>query len=74
MLAGENPNVNLEGAPLIEAVLYQVKKVIVGQDHLVERLLVALLARGGPYRLAAPRAGPNSRFGEGFRTPARLRR
>jgi MoxR-like ATPase len=30
----------------IEQVLYEVKKVIVGQDHLLERLAVALLARG----------------------------
>ncbi len=34
-----------QGAPL-ERVLYEVKKVIVGQDHLLERLIVALLARG----------------------------
>ncbi|MCL4487516.1 MAG: AAA family ATPase [Chloroflexi bacterium] len=33
-------------APPMERVLYEVKKVIVGQDHLLERLLVALLARG----------------------------
>jgi MoxR-like ATPase len=32
--------------PLMERVLYQVKKIIVGQDHLLERMLVALLARG----------------------------
>ncbi|MEZ4596071.1 MAG: MoxR family ATPase [Chloroflexota bacterium] len=30
----------------VERVLYEVKRVIVGQDHLLERLLVALLARG----------------------------
>ncbi len=30
----------------VERVLYEVKKVIVGQDHLLERLVVALLARG----------------------------
>ncbi len=30
----------------MERVLYEVKKVIVGQDHLLERLLVGLLARG----------------------------
>src|SRR5260221_490642 len=30
----------------MERVLYEVKKVIVGQDHLLERLIVALLARG----------------------------
>jgi MoxR-like ATPase len=30
----------------MERVLYEVKKVIVGQDHLLERMMVALLARG----------------------------
>jgi MoxR-like ATPase len=30
----------------MEPLLYEVKKVIVGQDHLLERMLVALLARG----------------------------
>jgi MoxR-like ATPase len=30
----------------LENVLYEVKKVIVGQDILLERLIVALLARG----------------------------
>jgi MoxR-like ATPase len=30
----------------VERLLYEVKKVIVGQDHLLERLVVALLARG----------------------------
>jgi MoxR-like ATPase len=39
-------NVNsMNGLPM-ERVLYEVKKVIVGQDHLLERLVVALLARG----------------------------
>ena len=33
------------GVPM-ERVLYEVKKIIVGQDHLLERLVVALLARG----------------------------
>jgi MoxR-like ATPase len=33
-------------ASLVEHVLFEVKRLIVGQDHLVERLLVALLARG----------------------------
>jgi MoxR-like ATPase len=32
-------------APM-ERLLYEVKKVIVGQDHLLERLIVALLSRG----------------------------
>jgi MoxR-like ATPase len=33
-------------APLTEQILYEVKKVIVGQDHLLERVLVAILAEG----------------------------
>ena len=39
-------NTNLENGLPMERVLYEVKKVIVGQDHLLERLVVALLARG----------------------------
>ena len=35
-----------EQAAAMERLLYEVKKVIVGQDHLLERLIVALLARG----------------------------
>ncbi len=35
-----------ERAATMERLLYEVKKVIVGQDHLLERLIVALLARG----------------------------
>jgi MoxR-like ATPase len=34
------------GTRPLEPLLYEVKKVIVGQDHLLERMLVALLARG----------------------------
>ena len=30
----------------MERLLYEVKKVIVGQDHLLERMVVGLLARG----------------------------
>jgi MoxR-like ATPase len=33
-------------AALMERVLYEVKKVVVGQDHFLERVLVALLAQG----------------------------
>jgi MoxR-like ATPase len=32
--------------PAVEQVLFEVKRVIVGQDRMVERILVALLARG----------------------------
>jgi MoxR-like ATPase len=35
-----------ESASLMERVLYEVKKVIVGQDHFLERVLVAVLAQG----------------------------
>jgi MoxR-like ATPase len=38
-------NINSGKLPM-ERMLYEVKKVIVGQDHLLERLIVALLARG----------------------------
>ncbi|MBY4133777.1 MoxR family ATPase, partial [Rhodococcus fascians] len=31
---------------LLEKAVYEVKRVIVGQDRLVERILVGLLARG----------------------------
>ena len=38
---------NREGAnPGLEPLLYEVKKVVVGQDHFLERVLVALLAGG----------------------------
>lgn len=39
-------NKNAENGLPMERVLYEVKKIIVGQDHLLERLVVALLARG----------------------------
>src|ERR1700682_3713146 len=39
-----NPSFD-DGKPM-ERVLYEIKKVIVGQDALLERLIVALLARG----------------------------
>jgi MoxR-like ATPase len=38
--------INPENRLVMERLLYEVKKVIVGQDHLLERLVVALLARG----------------------------
>jgi MoxR-like ATPase len=38
--------INPENKLPMERVLYEVKKIIVGQDHLLERLIVALLARG----------------------------
>src|SRR6201995_4706020 len=35
-----------QSASLMEQVLYEVKKIVVGQDRFLERVLVALLARG----------------------------
>ena len=37
---------NSENRTPMEKVLYEIKKIIVGQDHLLERMIVALLARG----------------------------
>ncbi len=37
---------NREASTLMERVLYEVKKVVVGQDHFLERVLVAILAQG----------------------------
>ena len=39
-------NERTENRTPMEKVLYEVKKVIVGQDHMLERMIVALLARG----------------------------
>ncbi len=37
---------NVDGKKPVERALYEVKKIIVGQDHLLESMMVALLARG----------------------------
>ena len=41
-----DPQAQSAAAIPMERLLFEVKKVIVGQDHLLERMLVALLARG----------------------------
>ena len=33
-------------ASLMQRILYEVKRVVVGQDHFLERVLVAMLAQG----------------------------
>jgi MoxR-like ATPase len=38
----------------MEHLLFEIKKVIVGQDHLLERMIVALLARGHLWWRACP--------------------
>jgi MoxR-like ATPase len=42
----QNPTGRTEVATLMEQVLYEVKRVVVGQDHFLERVLVAILAQG----------------------------
>ena len=43
----ENKEINRSDiASLMERILYEVKKIIVGQDHFLERVLVAVLAQG----------------------------
>src|SRR5574342_498462 len=42
----ENATMNREVTTLMERVLYEVKKTVVGQDHFLERVLVAMLAGG----------------------------
>src|SRR3569832_963155 len=42
----EEPQGSAAVASLMEQILYEVKKVVVGQDRFLERVLVALLARG----------------------------
>jgi len=40
------PAVSTESAALMESLLYEVKRVVVGQDRFLERVLVAMLAQG----------------------------
>jgi MoxR-like ATPase len=47
--AGADPRptqLSLPETAILERALFEVKRVVVGQDHLVERMLVGLLARG----------------------------
>ena len=39
-------NVGSDVASMMQRILYEVKKVVVGQDHFLERVLVAILAQG----------------------------
>src|ERR671932_466001 len=41
-----HPHERTETSDLLEQVVMEIKKVIVGQDRMVERMLVALLSRG----------------------------
>jgi MoxR-like ATPase len=46
MVNGNNGNGNGDVGALMERVLYEVKRVVVGQDRFLERVLVAMLAQG----------------------------
>jgi MoxR-like ATPase len=43
---GTHADPSQDTAALMERVLYEVKRVVVGQDHFLERMLVAILAQG----------------------------
>ncbi|MEI8401436.1 MAG: MoxR family ATPase [Alcaligenaceae bacterium] len=43
---GQSPQPVQETAVLMERVLYEVKRIVVGQDQFLERMLVAILAQG----------------------------
>ena len=40
------PKSHAEAAALMQRILFEVKKIVVGQDHFLERVLVAMLAQG----------------------------
>jgi len=42
----DSPTGRSDVAPLMERILYEVKRVVVGQDHFLERVMVAILAQG----------------------------
>ncbi len=42
----EDQRLGSEAGPLLERALFEVKRVVVGQDTMIERMLVGLLARG----------------------------
>ena len=42
----DTSSISSEAATLMERVLYEVKRVVVGQDHFLERVMVAVLAQG----------------------------
>jgi MoxR-like ATPase len=46
MDAMKNESTHTESAELMERILYEVKRVVVGQDRFLERVMVALLAQG----------------------------
>ena len=49
-----------DAATLMERVLYEVKRVVVGQDHFLERVMVAVLAQGHLLVEGVPGAGQDA--------------
>lgn len=45
-LLPNTPSLNVETAQLMEQILYEVKRIVVGQDKFLERVMVAMLAQG----------------------------
>jgi MoxR-like ATPase len=42
----DNTSIPADAATLMERILYEVKRIVVGQDHFLERVMVAVLAQG----------------------------
>ncbi len=42
----DNLQGTIDATPLMERILFEVKRIVVGQDHFLERVLVAILAQG----------------------------
>jgi MoxR-like ATPase len=45
-LPNTSTSINAETAQLMEQILYEVKRIVVGQDKFLERVMVAILAQG----------------------------
>ena len=45
-LPNASTSINVETAQLMEQILYEVKRIVVGQDKFLERVMVAILAQG----------------------------
>ena len=45
-LPNTSTSINVETAQLMEKILYEVKRIVVGQDKFLERVMVAILAQG----------------------------
>ena len=71
-----DPSTVAEASARLERTLFEVKRVIVGQDRMIERLMVCLIARGHclARRRARPREDPRDRDARRDRSAARSHR